>query len=91
MRIRARNVIGRDPDGSFVLAPHDADQAGVVGGKLVGPGLQTIDQSTERGIDETLMSKTSQHRRLPAPRYGAALRHIGGLVKVSTDPAAVRS
>ena len=51
-----------------------------VGGKLIGARLQTIHQSSERWIDEALMRNASQHRRLPTPRYGAAIRHIGGFV-----------
>ena len=35
------------------------------------------------------MRKTSQHRRLPTPRYGAALRHIGGLVPGEHRPRRV--
>jgi hypothetical protein len=67
MGIRARDVLGRDPDRSFVIAPHDADQTGIVGWKLIGAPLQTIHQSCERGIDKTLMGEASQHRRLPTP------------------------
>ena len=89
MGIRARDVVGRDPDGSFVIAPHDADQTGIVGGKLIGARLQTIHQSSERGIDQTLMRKASQHRRLPTPRYGAAVRHIGRLVPGQQRPRRV--
>src|SRR5271169_5974198 len=38
MDIRARYVLARDPDGSVVIAPHDADQDGIVGGSLSAYG-----------------------------------------------------
>src|SRR4029077_14525120 len=107
MGIRARDVVGRYRDGFFVIAPHDTDQAGIVGAKPIGVRLQTINQTSECGIDKTLMCNTSQQRRLSRPRHGAALRHVRGLVpgehrprrvdlsvpssEVTTAPAALRS
>src|ERR1700758_3571695 len=82
MRIRARNVLRKDPVGSFIVAPHDTDQAGIVGGKTIGARLQTIQKSSDSGIDKTLMGKASQNRRLPTARFGTAIRHIRRLVPV---------
>jgi hypothetical protein len=47
MRIRVRDVLCRDPNGSFEVAPHDADQGGIVGGKPIGARLQTIQKSSD--------------------------------------------
>jgi hypothetical protein len=90
MGIRARNVLGRDLDGFLVVASHDAEQAGIVGGKLIDARLQLLHQSSESWIDETLVRKASQHRQLPTPRYGAAIRHVGGFVPAKDRPCRVK-
>ena len=73
MGISARDVLGRDPDGFFVIATQHADQAGIIIGKLVGARLHFIQQLSERRIDETLVRKPSQQSQLPTPRHGAPI------------------
>jgi hypothetical protein len=55
MGVRARDVFGWDPDSFFVVTPHDADQTSIVGGEIVGAPIQTIQQSSERRVSETLV------------------------------------
>ena len=64
MGIRAGDVFGRNPDGSFEITPCDADQAGIFSGKHVSHWLQSINQSSEHGIDGTLMPNAFQQCRL---------------------------
>jgi hypothetical protein len=89
MGICARNVLSRDPDSSFIIAPDNAEQTGIVGGKLIGARIKPIYQSSKSGIDETLMREASQQRRLPTPRDSAAIRHMGGLVPSEHRPRRV--
>src|SRR6202008_3320433 len=58
----ARDVLRRDPDGSLVIAPHDADQTGIVGGFLMGK--EYFLSSAQQHLSAVRRS-TKANRRLP--------------------------
>ena len=78
----AGDELGGHADGLAVIAPHDADEAGVVRsvgqGRLVG--LELIEQLAERGVGELLVRQPRERGALPGPRGGTALGHVGCLV-----------
>ena len=65
MGIRPCNVLGRNPDRLVVIAPHDADQAGILRGKLVGAGLETIEVDLPAVISADLRLNEPRYVKLP--------------------------